>query len=415
MTGRTRIDNLLLLGLGGSNKVMAGELSRLARRAFSQERSKQILEKPPRKMGPGGLAYPFAPDVAALAVMYHRTSARVLWGLYQSEQTRLEPLYDDLVEAVAADERGLLKEGTSFSILAFHPDSVEAGERQVVGVVKNALIDGAAKRGIRLRVDAEHPDLIFHARSVRDEQERGALVVSLDLAGRPMHERGYRTHAGPAPLREDLAANLVMLSRFDGRSECFIDPLAGSGTLAVEAALMAAGKPIWMSGRSPQAASMPLFAEAFEQLGKPLFADCRPRIYAAEIDEEVYGTLDRSLATAGTSAQTTTFLGDFRDWDLASHIDPNQRGVILSNPPYGARLASSPHELRKLYRDLADWCYKFRGFRACFIVGEPDSGGESRQGPSVVQMFQDAFGGRPRVKKPISNGPLRAQFLLYEI
>src|SRR5690606_5836988 len=187
-------------------------------------------------------------------------------------------------EAVAGDERGLLSDGVSFSVLAFHPDSVQAGERQVVGVVKNALIDGAAKRGLRLMVDAERPDLIFHVRSVRDAGRGGSLVVSLDLAGRPMHERGYRTHAGPAPLREDLAANLVMLSRFDGRTECLIDPLAGSGTLVVEAALMAAGKPVWMSGRSPKAQSVPLLSEAFRDLGKPLFADSRPRMYAAEVD-----------------------------------------------------------------------------------------------------------------------------------
>src|SRR5690606_20523763 len=156
------------------------------------------------------------------------------------------------------------------------PDSVEAGERQVVGVVKNALVDGAAQRGLHLRVDAERPDLIFHVRSTKDDQEQGSLIVSLDVAGRPMHERGYRTQSGPAPLREDLAANLVMLSRFDGRSECLIDPLAGSGTLAVEAALMAAGKPVWTSGRVPKAASLPLLTEAFQDLGKPLFADCRP-------------------------------------------------------------------------------------------------------------------------------------------
>src|SRR5690606_11502733 len=164
--------------------------------AFSQERSKQVLETPPKKIGPGGLAYPFAADLAAIAVMYHRTSARVLWGLYQSAQTRLEPLYDELVEAVAADDRGLLRDGASFSVLAFHPDSVEAGERQVVGVVKNALVDGAAQRGLHLRVDAERPDLIFHVRSTKDDQEQGSLIVSLDLAGRPMHERGYRTQSG---------------------------------------------------------------------------------------------------------------------------------------------------------------------------------------------------------------------------
>lgn len=414
MTASTTINTLQLLGLGGANKVMAGELSRLCRRAFSQERSKELLEKPPLKAGPGGLVYPFAPDLASLAVTYHRTSARVLWGLYQSYASRLEPLFDELVEAVSEDERGWMKAGAKFSVLAFHPESLEAGERQVVGVVKNALIEGAKRRGIELKLETEHPELVFHVRGSEDREGRPLVIVSLDLAGRPMHQRGYRMWSGAAPIREDLAANLVMLSRFDGRSEVLVDPLAGAGTLAVEAALMAAGKPVWMSGRKPLAAFMDVFKDSVAELKKPLFADCLPRIYAAEHDEEAYGALDRSLMTAGTSAQTTTYFGDFRDWELGRELS-GQKGLILSNPPYGGRLAASPRELRKLYEDLAAWCHTFRGFRAAFIVGQPKEDTEEQRGPSVVRMFEDAFGGRPRVKKPLSNGPLRAQFLLYEM
>lgn len=410
----TTIDTLQLLGLGGANKVMAGELSRLCRRAFSQERSKELLERPPEKAGPGGLVYPFAADLAALAVTYHRTSARVLWGLYQSYETRLEPLFDELVEAIASDERGWMQAGAKFSVLAFHPDSIEAGERQVVGVVKNAVIEGAKRRGIDLNLEPDHPELVFHVRGSEDRDGRPLVIVSLDLAGRPMHQRGYRMWSGAAPIREDLAANLVMLSRFDGRSEVLVDPLAGAGTLAVEAALMAAGKPVWMSGRKPLAASMDVLESHIAEFRKPLFADCLPKIYAAEYDEEAYGALDRSLMTAGTSAQTTTFFGDFRDWQLDREL-AGQKGLILSNPPYGGRLSSSPRELRQLYEDLATWCHTLRGFRAAFIVGQPKDETEQQRGPSVVRMFEDAFGGRPRVKKPISNGPLRAQFLLYDM
>lgn len=394
---------------------MAGELSRLARRAFSQERSRELLEVPPRKQGPGGLVYPFVPDLAALAVTYHRTSARVLWDLAWSAETRLEPLYEDLLSVFASDDREWMIPGAGFSVQAFRVNGVEAGERQVVGVVKNALIEGAARRGIKLRLEPERPELVFHVRDAEDETGRPMTLVSLDLAGRPMHQRGYRTRAGDAPLREDLAANLVMLSRFDGRSEVFIDPLAGSGTLAVEAALMAAGKPVWMSGRTPDAHRLPSFQQHLAQFKKPLFGDTAPRIFAGEIDSEVYGSLDRSLATAGTSPQTSTFLGDFREWDLARQLEPGTKGLILTNPPYGARLGGDIRELARLYRDLGNWCSEFRGFRAGFIVGEPESDREQREGPSIVHLFIEKFGGSPRVKKPISNGPLRAQFLLYDL
>lgn len=415
MSDARKIDFLHLVGLGGSNKVMAGELSRLARRALDGERSRELLSRPPLKSGPGGLLYPFAPDLAKVAVNYHRSSARVLWDLYSSEATRLEPLFEGLLGLVAEDEREWMTEGLSFSVLPFRTRSVEAGERQVVGVVKNALIEGASRRGIALRLDPDRPDLTFHVRGSEDRDGKGYITISIDLAGRPMHQRGYRTMAGEAPLREDLAANLVMLSRFDGRRDVFIDPLAGSGTLVIEAALMASGKPIWMSGRSPDAARMPYLLEPSTRFSGPLFADTSPRVFAAEIDDETYGALDRSLSTSGVGAQATTYLGAFQDWDLASQLRGQEHGLILTNPPYGARLGASTRQLRELYQDLGKWCRQFRGFRAGFIVGEPEADQEKREGPSVVRLFQENFGGEPRVKKPISNGPLRAQFLFYEL
>lgn len=415
MSETRAVDQLHLVGLGGSNKVMAGELSRLARRAFSQERSRELLARPPQKSGPGGLLYPFDAELAALAVGYHRTSARVLWDLYTSRAKRLEPLYEALAREVAQDERGWMLDGLSFSVLPFRVHSVQAGERQVVGVVKNALIDGAARRGVQLRLDPENPDLIFHVREVEEDDEGEAILVSIDLAGRPMHQRGYRTASGEAPLREDLAANLVMLSRFDARSEVLIDPLGGSGTLAIEAALMASAKPLWMSGRAPAAVRLPCLTEAMKKFKGPLFSDTTPRLFVAELDDETYGTLDRSLMTSGVSAQTSTFLGRFQDWDLRAQLSGQERGLILSNPPYGARLGASVKQLRDLYRDLGSWCRQFRGFRAGFIVGEPEADRTKREGPSIVRLFEESFGGKARVKKPISNGPLRAQFLLYDL
>lgn len=423
-----RVDELHLLGIAGSNKVMAGELSRLTKRALSSEESTRVLEQPPRKAGPGALVYPFDPMLAAVAVTYHRTSARVLWALYESRQTRLEPLFEELSAAVSGDDRAWLSDGLKISVLAFEASSVAAGPRQVVGTVKNALIEGARARGLSWSVDAEHPDLTFHARSSVDAEGSPRLVISLDLAGRPMHQRGYRTHAGEAPLREDLAANLVMLSRFDARREAFIDPLAGSGTLCIEAGLMAAGRPVWMSGRTPSAARIEPVASALQELGGPLFSDTRPSLFAAESDDRTLAALDTNLRTAGLSQRARIFSGDFRDW--VPHVE-QEAGLILSNPPYGARLRDLGPELGRLYEDLGAWCRerKQQGIRrAAFIVAEPaeeraaastgkgtKGANDSRRGRSTVGLFIQRFGGRPRIEKPMRNGPLRAKFLLYDL
>ena len=405
---------------------MAGELSRLWRRALPQGKSRELLEKEPEKVGPGGLLYPFDADAAKVAVYYHRTCARVLWALYGSKAEFLEPLYEDLVQQVATCERGWLEDGLRFSVLAFGTKSVKAGERQVVGVVKNALIDGAARRNVELSLDAEQPQVLVHARTI-ETRAGPVLSVSLDLAGRPMHQRGYRLVAGEAPLREDLAAQLVMLSRYNPREDVLLDPLAGSGTLAIEAALMAAGKPIWMSGRVPLGRHLAPFRETWSTKAPALFGDTIPPIFAAEIDEQTYGALDRAIATAGTSPQTTTFLGDFRDWDLGPLMERARHGqtpagsaerslLILSNPPYGGRLGLPRAELKQLYHDLARFCAQFRGARAGFLIGDPDSadGSHGHRATNSISLFMDAFGKSPRIKKPMKNGAINALFLLYE-
>jgi 23S rRNA (guanine2445-N2)-methyltransferase / 23S rRNA (guanine2069-N7)-methyltransferase len=228
--------------------------------------------------------------------------------------------------------------------------------------------------------------------------------------------------SGPAPLREDLAAQLLMLARFDARQDALVDPTAGTGTVVIEGALMAAGKPVWSSGRAPQALGRLPFTQEWTTKVPPLFSDTQPNVYAAEVDPETYALMDRALSTAGTSPQTFTFLGDFRDWDVKSllgrHSD-GRRPLVVSNPPYGGRLGLPRHELRQLYRDLETFCQELGPCRAAFLVGDPDSaaGGEQHPGQRAhnsIALFLEAFRQKPRIKKPMRNGAMNALFLSYE-
>lgn len=404
------VDYLRLVGPGGSNKVMAGELSRLARRALAGEVSRELLRTPPKKVAAGSLRYPFDPRLAGVAGYYHRTSTRVLWDLYESSEVRLEPLFDEFFQDVCAERRSWLKTGARISIHAFGLGHLEAGERQAVGVAKNALIEGAQSQGIELILDPDHADLVFNLRALRDQEGNSRVVLSLDLAGRPMHERGYRIAAGIAPIREDLAAQLVMLLRYDARKEHLIDPMAGSGTLGIEAALMAAGRPLWMSGRVPTLASIPEIAETLSARPPALFDDTEASISLAEVDNETYQLQDRALTTAGVNG-VDRHNGDFRDFRVQDFLNAEgekKPKVVLCNPPYGARLDHEWEELEILYRDLGSFCRAVGVRRAGFIVGEGD------ERASNLRLFERAFGGRPRIKKAMHNGPIRAQFLLYD-
>ncbi|HEU5057654.1 MAG TPA: hypothetical protein VFU21_14065 [Kofleriaceae bacterium] len=387
-------DALRLVGPPGSNKVMAGELSRLVKRGLPGYRLPE-----PHKAGPGALVYPFELAVAHLAVWYARTPSRVLWDLYQSEAARLEPLHEEIARDAAADARAWCWDRATFSIRARNLGGFAAGELQVVGAVKNALVAGAAARGMRLSVDPDRPDILVALR-MHDR----SLTVSIDLAGQAMHQRGYRRAAGAAPLRENLAAALVMLARFDARRELLVDPMAGSGTIAIEAALMGRGEPLWKT--PPAAHRLPAF-RGWPVRDEALFADTEPLVIANEIDTPTVAAARDNIAAAGMSARVVSLHGDFRQL-TAERIAriarergrEGQGGVILSNPPYGSRLEKAGDVL-SLYRDLGDWCRRFPGWRAAFLVAHPG--------------FERAFGGRPRIVKPLPNANQPARFYLYDI
>ncbi len=387
------VDELRIIGSTQTNVVMAAELTRVAQRA--------VRKRPPnpRKEGLGQLVYPFDRDLAWAAVTYLRTPTRVLWDVYRSRAVRLEPLYDELVADVRGDTRALVRDGEGISIEARHLEAFAAGERQVVGTVKNAILDGAARRA-RLHVDPHDPATRWVVRL----DDRGEVVVSIDLGGGSLSQRGWRREAGEAPLREHLAAVLLMLGRFDPRTDLLVDPMCGSGTIPIEALLAARATPrptpaldaLGIRGPGPAA---------------PLFPDAAPIVIGCDLDLAVLAAARDNGRAAGVADQVTWQRADVTSLrpemivDIArerGHATPERPGLLLCNPPYGERL--DQQDLHKLYLALAQTCRKFRGWRAGFLVGSP--------------LLEEAFAGvvgAPRIKKPLANANLRAYFYLYDL
>ena len=152
------VDELRIIGSTQTNVVMAAELIRIAQRA--------VKKRPPepRKEGLGQLVYPFDADLAWAAVTYMRTPTRVVWDLYRSRATRLEPLYDELCNDIRTDTRKLWRDGDGISVEVRRVEDFAAGERQIVGTVKNAIGDTMARRGTRLHVDPYRPSTRWGAR-----------------------------------------------------------------------------------------------------------------------------------------------------------------------------------------------------------------------------------------------------------
>jgi 23S rRNA G2445 N2-methylase RlmL len=389
------IDQLRIVGSAQTNKVMIAELIRVAVRALGRRPPE------PSKEGTGQLIYPFDPELAATAATYLRTPTRVVWDLYRVRATRLEALYDLLMADLAADARPWSGSIAGISVEARRVGEFPAGERQVVGTVKNALIDGAQLRGRKLHVAPDRPDLLFVARM----DDAGDLIVSLDLGGGSLSQRGWRVEHGEAPMREHLAAVLLMLARFDPRQDVLVDPMCGAGTIPIEAALAARG-----AGR-PLATRCPALAAAWPtQPPAPLFGDADPVIIGSDLDLGAIVNAKQNGVAAGMNGAITWRRGDVRGLTpgeitaIATERGRTfERGLVLCNPPYGERLDTV--DLRLLYGDLADWlCTLGPGWRAGFLVDNADFE------PTVGRVLR----ADPRVKKPLANGNLRSYFYLYE-
>src|SRR5438093_4893083 len=256
---------------------MEAELKRLVMRSPFQVR----VEKPKRE-GEATLLYPFDAQVAWVAACYHRTSSRISWDLCSSDAVRLEPLFADLVPALSPDDRLPEAESLRFSVEVGPSQDFEASPLQLRGVVKNALVEALASRGVAVELDAESPEVVFVVRRAGATDDARRTGVGIDIGGGARHRRGARVVMGPAPLRETIAAQLIMLSRWDARTEPLVDPMAGGGTIPIEAAGLAAGAAI----RRP--IDLPLgHLTAFEDLPiqtPDLFPGTVPRILALDID-----------------------------------------------------------------------------------------------------------------------------------
>jgi 23S rRNA G2445 N2-methylase RlmL len=262
----------------------------------------------------------------ALAHLHLRTATRVLVRVARFDAStflKLERgiervewatwLSDDAVPDVrAACSRSAL----------YHSDAVA---ERVLAWMPGGRTDGPSQRVV-VRVDND------------------VATVSLDASGAPLYQRGYRTEAGAAPLRETLAAALVMWSGWDAKAP-LLDPCCGSGTIAVEAAMWARRIPpgaqrefAWFRWPGAEGVDWPALVAAAQ-------ADVRakgPVVQASDVDADVAGMAARTAERAGVNVEVTVA-------DAAARaLEPRRgpAGWVVTNPPYGRR---SGGDLRALY------------------------------------------------------------------
>lgn len=216
-------------------------------------------------------------------------------------------------------------------------------------VVKDAICDQfREKTGERPSVDTRNPDVQLNL-FIHDQ----SCVISFDTSGQSLHKRGYREETVEAPMQETMAAALLMLAGYQG-TEIFYDPCFGSGTLIIEAALMASRTPPGYLRTKWGFLSLPdhsqeqwlkIKAEADQQkipLNKGHF-------FGSDNNKKAVHATKVNLRAAGIHQFVEIANCDFRDY--TPPVAPN---FVIANPPYGKRLDEVEH-LRPLYRALGDW------------------------------------------------------------
>ncbi len=326
-----------------------------------------------------------------------RTAVRVLCRVARFEAPDEGAFYRAAREV--AWERFLGPEGT-LAVTAHAADSKLFHTGFIAQLAKDAVVDRFRElTGARPSVDKQSPDLALRVHLVRD---RCSLL--LDTSGPSLHKRGWRRYQGPAPLAETLAAGLLLLSGWD-RSSPLLDPFCGSGTLLVEAALLAAG-------RAPGAARAFAFerwpghdAAGFAAL-RAEAAEPRPLprklvLRGSDADPRQIEGARENLASAGLLEGVELELADAR----AFAPRRGWNAWIATNPPYGERVGDA-RALAGLYRDFGQRLRAgAQGFHLALLTG--GAGG----GEPLAEAL--ALGGLQRTA--LANGALKCVLLTGEI
>jgi 23S rRNA (guanine2445-N2)-methyltransferase / 23S rRNA (guanine2069-N7)-methyltransferase len=217
--------------------------------------------------------------------------------------------------------------------------------------VKDAIVDHFEKVGSRRpSINKDQPDLRVHCRL---HKEKG--LIGLDLVGGGLHHRGYRLQSGRAPLRETLAAAIITRSAWQ-KGQPLLDPMCGSGTLLLEAAMVACDM-------APSVNREQWCFESYKDFDYELWAEikseakvkarkgikaCESTFYGVDMDSYVIKTARDNARRAGLDSLVDFQVGDATKVEKPAEFE---QGVIVCNPPYGERLASEPG-LIALYTEL---------------------------------------------------------------
>lgn len=291
-----------------------------------------------------GRVYFFGDDEAIVrANLWLRTTERVLINVGSFKADTYDELFEktkaiDWSEYLAKDAKFWVSKASSVKSKLFSPSDIQS-------IVKKAIVE---KMKSIYNISwfqedgAEYP--------LRVSIYKDVVTLGLDTTGVSLHKRGYRTKVAKAPITETLAAALIMLTPWK-KDRILIDPFCGSGTFAIEAAMMAMNMAPglnreFLSQNWENMINRKLWYELIDEAREEVDEDVRPDIQAYDIDEAVLKAARENAANAGVSIH-------IQKRDVSELTHAKKYGFIITNPPYGERLEDK-ESLPPLYKTLGE-------------------------------------------------------------
>ena len=379
-----RVNSFFATAPKGLEEALAGELRALGLQGIEP--------------GRGGVAFSGELEAGYLACLHCRVANRVLMPLARFEAKDAEALYQGVrtiswSEHLRADQTLAVEFTSSRSAISHtHFGALK---------VKDAIVDQFRDHtGARPNVRTEQPDVLVNVHLNADLAQ-----VSIDLSGESLHRRGYRDAATPAPLKENLAAGILRLAEWPAQAEAgaaFLDPMCGSGTLVIEAALMAAhiapglSRSYWgfLGWKGHDAA---LWTRLLEEANAQVRRERLPAIVGFDQDHRAVRAALANVERAGLRG-----LVHIEKRELANAEPPKSRpeiphGLVVVNPPYGERIGEKL-ELEALYAQLGEVLRsRFGGWEAWLFTGNLELA-------RLVRL-------EPARRYPLFNGPIDCRLL----
>lgn len=318
------------------------------------------------------------------------TAIRILKPVKHFKARSAEDVYEEVKKL---DWSQYIEKGKTFSVDSVVYSEEFRNSRFVTYKVKDAIVDQFREHtGERPNISVSNPDIRLHIH-IADED----ATLCLDSSGESLHRRGYRQESVEAPLNEVLAAGMILMTGWKGETD-FIDPMCGSGTILIEAALIAHNMSPGIFRKGYAFEKWPDFdQELFDNIYND---DSQERefthhIYGYDVDMKAVNTARINVRAAGLTQDISVEQQDIKDF-----TQPREKSIMVMNPPYGERI-STPN-LLNTYKVIGERLkHQFMGNEAWIL--------------SYREECFEAIGLKPSIKIPVYNGSLECEFRRYQM